>query len=175
MGWKKILVFYVLAALIGGGLYLEQRMKAPRVAVVDSEPPIIEFLASRIDRLELEGEGVDLRFERVEGRWVLVKPQGIDIGSDLVEALLDTLTTIPPVERLEGQNDNLEQFGLDPSLFVLDMFSEAESVASLAIGRRNPTRTAVYARVDGEGPVYLLGFNAQYYVELIVDEVEKAR
>jgi hypothetical protein len=175
MGWRRILVFYVLAGLIGGGLYLEQRMRSPNVAVDNAAPPIVEFLASRIDEVQLEGGGVDLRFERSEGRWSLVKPRGVDIGSDLVEALLDTLTTIPPVELLEGQSGNLEEFGLDPAQFVLAMFSEDEAVASVAIGIRNPTRTAVYARVDGDGPVYLLGFNAQYYIELIVDEMDKAR
>jgi hypothetical protein len=173
MGWRRIFVFYVLAALIGGGLYFEQRVRSPVIARENTAPPVVEFLASRIDVLKLEGGGVDLRFERADGRWSLVEPDGIDIGSDLVEALLDTLTTIPPVEILEGQDESLVQFGLDPAEFVLAMSSVGEPVASVEIGQRNPTRTAVYARVDGAGPVYLLGFNAQYYVELIVDEVER--
>jgi hypothetical protein len=175
MSWRRILVYYVLAALIGGGVYFEQRMQEPLVPRDLTATPIVEYLSSRIDALTLEGEGVRVIFAKSNGRWGVVEPSGIDIGSDLVDALLDTLTTIPPVEMLRDQSGNLGQFGLDSPRFRLELVSEGEDVAVVEIGRRNPTRTAIYARADGEGPIFLLGFNAQYYVDLIVSEVEDQR
>jgi len=172
MSWRRIAIYYILAALIGGAVYMEQRMREPSLPGDDTAPPIVEYLATRIDKLALEGEGVGVSFERTDGRWEVLEPSGVDIGSDLVEALLDTLTTIPPVEILRGQSDELGQFGLSSPRFSLELMSDGERVALVEIGQRNPTRTAVYARLDGDGPVYLLGFNAQYYVDLIVAEVE---
>jgi len=172
MSWRRIWLYYILAALVGGAVYMEQRMQAPSLPGDNTAPPIVEYLATRIDEVELKGEGVRVAFKRTDGRWKVVDPSGVDIGSDLVDALLDTLTTIPPVEILREQSADLGQFGLSSPRFSLELSSEGERVALVEIGRRNPTRTAFYARLDEDGPVYLLGFNAQYYVDLIVAEVE---
>ena len=57
MSWRRIVIYYISAALVGGALYMGQRMQAPSLPGDDTAPPIVEYLASRIDELALEGEG----------------------------------------------------------------------------------------------------------------------
>ena len=174
MSWRRILVYWVSAAALGGLLYLDWRADRPSV---DPEPagaaPIVEYLASRLDAATLRAEGRRLVFARSDGRWSVVEPPDVEIGSDLLDALLDTLTTIRPVEILADTGTPLSEFGLEPPQAVLGVGADGRPVAEIQFGSKNPTRTAVYARRDGQGPVYLLGLNARYYIELILDDVDR--
>jgi len=142
------------------------------------ETVVAPLVAPPVDRFDevLIARGADrLTFRRNDGRWEELTPAGLSVPSDLVAALLDTLSTIPPIERLAGEDAAAPEFGLVPAQTRIELRSGGSPVVEVDIGRRNPTRTAAYAAVAGKPEVYLIGLNAQYYLELIFDEVARQR
>ncbi len=175
MSWRSIAVYYAAAAVLGGYLWVTHRAsQAVEVAGTGEHvvAPIVEELASRLDRVDIDAGGVQVLLLRGEDRrWSVTRPPGIKISSDLVVALLDTLTTIPAIEVLPAENGDLAGFGLSPAEISVAISGAGKLIAELGIGKRNPTRTAVYAVRRGAAGVYLLGLNARYYLELILDEL----
>jgi hypothetical protein len=176
MSWRQVLCFWILALALAGWLYVDSR--APQPVAMEGEPALAPLVAQPADRFEevsISRGGDKLSFRREGGRWREVAPTDIDIPSDLVAALLDTLSTIPPIERLSGESSTAPEFGLAPPEVRIELRGSAAELLGVDIGRRNPTRTAAYATVTGATDVYLIGLNAQYYLELIFDEVARQR
>jgi len=176
MTWRHVIVYWALALALGGWLYVDSR--APDVAPVDAETALAPLVApplERFDEIAIERAADRLRFRREGGRWTEVAPADVIVPSDLVAALLDTLSTIPPIERLAGETTTAPEFGLAPAETRIELRSGGSVALAIDIGRRNPTRTAAYAAVAGGTDVYLIGLNAQYYLELIFDEVARQR
>ncbi len=103
----------------------------------------------------------------------MVPPNKI-VASDLVDALLESLEALPPVELVAEGAEDPARFGLDPPEVTLH-FATSTGNTSIALGARNPTRTAVYARRGGENRVYLIGLSARYYVDLLFEPGPIAR
>lgn len=173
MTWRSVIVYWVAAALIGGFVALGARRDAAAPPPPKALAPLVSLSPSRFDELTVKHGPDVISLARKDDRWVLVAPAGVHITSDLVEALLDTLASIPPVERLSTNAGSTAQFGLAPPEGQVSMRGSDGVTAAVDIGKRNPTGTAVYAALAGEDSVYLLGLNAQYYLELIFDEVAR--
>lgn len=176
MTWKHVVIYWALAVALAGWLYVDSR--APEVAPVGEETAVAPLIApplERFDEVSVARGPNELSFRREDGRWQEVTPAGVSVPSDLVAALLDTLATIPPIERLAGESTMAPEFGLVPPETRIALRSGGATVREVDIGRRNPTRTAAYAAVAGKPDVYLIGLNAQYYLELIFDEVARQR
>jgi hypothetical protein len=174
LSWRGVLVYWVLAAVAAGQLAVTLRNRqTPAEANVQVTAPIIETPAAAIDGIRIE-RGDDVREFRIEsGRWRAENPDQA-VSSDLIAALIDTLTTIPPVEILEAGTADPATYGLAPPQTVVRMVSGGEPLATVEMGNRNPTRTAVYAHRADVGQSYLLGLNAQYYLDLIFERAAAA-
>ncbi|MEE8310841.1 MAG: DUF4340 domain-containing protein [Candidatus Binatia bacterium] len=174
MTWRSVTVYWLLALVVGGNLYVEWRARNPvQVEVALPVAAIVIIEGAEIDGIVTTRGSLALGIRQVAGRWMLQSPPGLAVQSDLIEALVETVTSIPPVEIIEETGERMAEFGLEPALFTLRLDAGPRTLATIELGYRNPTRTAVYARVRGEARVYLLGLNAQYYVELIYEEVDK--
>jgi hypothetical protein len=169
MSWRAVAVYWALA--IAAVAQLGFALRGREVAVEESTQPtapIVEAAAAAVDQIRVQ-RGDDVRAFRIEsGRWQAETP-GHEVSSDLIAALIDTLTTVPPVEILEEGAEKAADYGLAPPRTVLRMASHGEPLATVELGDRNPTRTAVYARRPELRRSYLLGLNAQYYLDLIFE------
>jgi hypothetical protein len=176
MTWRHVLVYWLLAALVGGIVYIGVERDAAIPPPAPEIAPLVEISLSRVDAVTVRRGSAAIAFARESDRWVLKEPTGFTVTSDLVAALLDTLVSIPPIEKLSTDGRSSGPFGLSPpeAQVVLAVLSGSDAEATTVdIGSRNPTGTAVYAAIAGDDSVYLLGLNAQYYLELIFDEVAR--
>ena len=174
MSWRAIGTYYVLALVMGIYLFARFGFVGPEEPRPETTAvPLVAANAGAADRLLVTRDRLELEAEREGERWSLAKPVGLEITSDLVEAFLDTLTTIPPIEILPATPTSGNEYGLLPALTTIEISSGDELLARVKLGKRNPTRTAVYASKEGEEVVYLLGLNAQYYVELIFEDITR--
>jgi hypothetical protein len=174
--WRHVIAYWVLALALAGWLYADSR--SPEPTPVDAETIVAPLVAPPLDRFDevVLARGADrFIFRRTDGRWTQSAPAAVSVPSDLVAALLDTLSTIPPIERLVGESATAPQFGLAPAETRIELRSAGATALEVDIGQRNPTRTAAYAAVAGKPEVYLIGLNAQYYLELIFDEIARQR
>lgn len=174
MTWRSVAVYWVLATVVGTNLYAEWRARNPFEAeAVLPQAAIVVADSAPIDGVVATRGSLALDVRRVSERWTVQQPAGLQLQPDLIDALIDTLTTIAPVEIVEEAAGRGREFGLSPPLFTVRLDSGPRTLATVELGYRNPTRTAVYARLAGEDRVYLLGLNAQYYVELLYEEVDR--
>lgn len=173
MSWPRIALYYLLA--IGIGLYLQGEIRRlhPLAAVpVATTLPFVEAVAERVDRLRAEREDLSVEFRKREGRWVVTEPEGVTSPSDIVDAVLESLTSLPPIEVV-ADNSEHGQYGLNPPRIRVRIEAGGEILSTIAFGELNPTRTAVYAKKSGKEEIYLLGLNSRYYLDLVFENVRR--
>jgi hypothetical protein len=178
--WRSVLVYWLAAAAIATYLFQERRERAAFQPVVAEAPraPLVSASPESIDRVRVARGSTTIELVRTDGRWAVAPPSQAKLSSDLVDALIDTLASIPPAEVVSegsasgGEPASAVEYGLEPPHYRVALISGSEPVAEVELGQRNPTRTAVYARVAGEPRLYLMGLNAQYYVDLIFEQAD---
>lgn len=120
MSWSRIAIYYGLALALAVYLFGVQWMRAPEGTAESSRPgPLVQAAARDVSRVDLLRKRRRVRFERRDGRWQAVEPQGLSVTSDLVEALVDTLTRVPPIEVISLGTADPKPFGLAPPQTVI--------------------------------------------------------
>ena len=174
MSWPKVFVYYALAALLTFHLLGVVRERAGAVpAQTVSNTPFLEAVPERIDHVRMEKDSMVVVVERKEGRWVVTEPEGMAPPGDVVDAVLDSLTSLPPIEIVADGVEHEGQFGLIPPRARIRIEQQGELVSTIILGELSPTRTAVYAKRSGKEEVALIGLNAKYYIDLIFENVKR--
>jgi hypothetical protein len=176
MSWMRIALFYLVALVLTVHLRAvtdhesgaESEAKAPTA-------PFLEAVPERIDRVRLESSTLALQFEKKDGRWVTTEPEGLAPPGDVIDAILDSFATLPPIEIVSEGKDQGDQFGLVPPRMRIRIEQEGALISTVALGELSPTRTAVYARKSGSDDVALIGLNAKYYIDLVFENVRRQR
>jgi hypothetical protein len=177
MSWPRICFYYALAALLTFHLAGVARERA----AVSADPakaaatPFLEAVPERIDRVRMEKDGIAIVFERRDGRWVFTEPEGLSPPGDVVDAVLESFTSLPAIEIMEGGPEHEGQFGLVPPRARIRIEQQGALVSTIILGELSPTRTAVYAKKSGQDDVALIGLNAKYYIDLVFENVRRQR
>jgi hypothetical protein len=93
----------------------------------------------------------------------------------VIDAVLDSFATLPPIEIVSPGKDDENQFGLVPPRMRIRIEQGGELISTVVLGELSPTRTAVYARKSGSDEVALIGLNAKYYIDLVFENVRRQR
>jgi hypothetical protein len=128
-----------------------------------------------INAITISSGPESLRFQKTkDGKFYeLVAPQGKFVPHDLMDALVQLLTTAKSVEVVADNSTDLAQFGLDhpKSEMIVDGAGQAQPI-KIAFGNENPTHTAIYAQIEGVPKVFLLGQNLEYYQSLMFQWID---
>jgi hypothetical protein len=176
MSWMRIALFYFVALVLT--LHLRAVTDHESAAEAEAKAPTAPFLEAvpeRIDRVRLESSTLALQFEKKDGRWVTTEPEGLAPPGDVIDAILDSFATLPPIEIVSDGKDQEDQFGLVPPRMRIRIEQEGALISTVALGELSPTRTAVYARKSGSDDVALIGLNAKYYIDLVFENVRRQR
>ena len=176
MSWLRILLYLAVAAVLTFHLEGVQRQRsAVGAPVEESKLPFLEAVPERIDRVRVEQDDLAVQFERRDGRWIVTEPEGLAPPGDVVDALLETLTSLPAIEIVSDGVQHEGQFGLVPPRARIRVEQEGTLVSTIVLGELSPTRTAVYAKKSGKEEVALIGLNARYYLDLVFENVRRQR
>lgn len=174
MSWPRILLYYALAAALTFHLVGVARQREAAVAPAKAaDAPFLEAVPERIDRVRLESDEGAVQFERHDGKWVTTEPEGLAPPGDVIDAILESLTTLPPIEIVSDGIQHEGQFGLVPPRVRIRIEQGGELVSTIALGELSPTKTAVYAKKSGKDEVALIGLNAKYYIDLVFENVRR--
>jgi hypothetical protein len=103
----------------------------------------------------------------------LLVPAKAFIPQDLMQATAELLLGAKSVEVVAENNNDLKQFGLDqPSAVMLVQAPGQDKPIKITFGAENPTKTAIYAQIEGVPKVFLLGRSLEYYQDLMFQWVE---
>ena len=128
-----------------------------------------------IESITLKRGSEMLRYEKTaDGKlFQLVEPQGKFVPQDLMQALASLLISAKQVEVVAENSNDLAQFGLDhPRSEMTIGGTGTGQPIHIFFGAENPTRTAIYAQIEGIPKVFLLGRNLEYYQSVMFEWVE---
>jgi len=178
MTWKRIGLYYVLAAVFGTYFLVFEWRPNKRPGLVDPTAPVAvqqsHFLpGSREDIKEIIFKQGDVTILcRHDGqRWTVVEPSGLDIPSDLVTSFVENLTPTKEVIIIDKEPKDAAPYGLDqPNTTVIVKDKTGKEIATVSLGAQNPTSSAVYVRKDSSPQIYLLGQSVSYYAQLVFEK-----
>lgn len=174
MSWQRVAAIWAVLAVLAGIVVVVDRTAPPPAEDTPAPvgPPLLDASAASVTSVTFRKEGRVVRATRREERWETVEPADVKISSDLIEATIATLTEGQAAERLGDEPEyGLDAYGLDTPVATLEVvLGDANATPiTVAIGARNPTQTAVYARRNDQPAIYLVGMNLRYYIDLIFD------
>lgn len=173
MSWRRVALIYTCLTLLVLWVVVLDRTAPPPTpaAPVGAGPSLLEADAASVASATFRREGRVVRAVRQGEGWRVIEPAGVKIPPDLIAATIATLTAGQSAERLATEPDNdLAAYGLDAPATTLEIaLGTPAKPITVAIGARNPTRTAVYARRSDQPTIYLVGMNLSYYIDLIFD------
>lgn len=173
MSSRHAILFTLLIAILLPYYYFADRPEI-KEAMVKSEQESLLNLKS-VDSISLSRGDSKIRYEMTsDGRhYQVVEPQGKFIPQDLMQALVALLVNAKSVEVVSTNPNDLAEFGLDkPHGEILVQAADKAHPIDIYFGTENPTHTAIYARIEGNPKVFLLGKNLEYYQTLMFQWVE---
>jgi hypothetical protein len=157
-GGRRVLVLGLLACLLGGYTYwttpLTQGLNAP--AGARGERPVLEFAPERVTQIDLLFDEQHLVCQRTAGGWQQV-PDGKPLRQDVVDDFLTNLRKLVNLGEVEIDPTQLAEFGLQPPESRVVLTLEGEETRTLALGKRNPVQSSLYAQVNDSPQVVLVG------------------
>jgi hypothetical protein len=169
-----VVVFAVLAAFV---YMVEMRGDQAAPSEEEGRVSVFSFAASEATVLKVTDlateESVAVR-KQVGGAWRITEPFEAEGDDTRVEGLLDRLSGLQSTRIIEGEDVDLEAFGLaEPALRVEVGLEEGEREV-LLVGNENPAGYSRYAQHEGEERVYLVSLSTIGDLErLISDSPEK--
>jgi len=179
MTWRRIGIYYLLAVALGGYFFLfewepggERPIIAPQRVVTQSK--FLPISREEISELELHRDGATVVCRRDGEKWQVIEPAGAQVTSDLIVSFVENLTPEKEVQIMEEAAKDLTPYGLDQPRVTVTVRGK-NILATVLIGDRNPTGSAVYARKENSQQVVLLGSSVSHYEELIFETAGKKK
>ncbi|MGE0826067.1 MAG: DUF4340 domain-containing protein [Candidatus Binatia bacterium] len=178
MTWRRVGLYYLLAAVLGSYFFLFEWRPNKIAGLVDPDTALVQesrFLPiSRDDVHEfvLKRGNTALVFRRNGEQWTAIEPSDLDVPSDLLTSFVENLTPTKEVRVVDTNPKDPTAFGLNPPNTTIIVKNKAgKEIATVSLGSHNPTSSAVYARIEPAPEVYLLGYSVGYYAELVFEKV----
>lgn len=182
MTWGRIAVYYAVGLTLGAYFLLFEWRPGPGQAPprkTHGPAERYEFLPlsrDRIHGLELQRGDAKIVLQLDGGAWRVLKPSGAPITSDLISSFVDNLTPERAVPVIDDDPEDLSDYGLaDPASVISIMDAGGKKRATIFLGSRNPTNSAVYARKENSPEIVLLGYTVEFYSDLLFEAAKQEK
>ncbi len=154
---KTLLALAVLAAVWGGGVYWNRRLKK-RKATVAHRQKVLPLKTQQIESFTLTPRtGPAVSCARQKGKWEIVKPRPLPADATNIGGFLNSLTDATVHEVVEPHPAHLKDYGLDPPAETIEVTTDATPPTfTLLLGDSTPTDSGLYAQVAGKPAVFTL-------------------
>jgi len=171
LSWRTTIAYWVVFAVLGAYYVVFERRAPPPAEVQFVREKVLDVFSDDVTAITLRRDGNEIRCERREKRWQIVKPEGAKVPPDLVSALIENLTDKQEAEEINAapKPEELQAFGLTESSPELEVELTGGKKLSVKLGSRNPPQTAIYAKTNTSPRVLLVGVNVQYYADLLYE------
>jgi hypothetical protein len=157
---RSTLILLLVAVALGAAVYYVMRQDKARGTGRDSEEaskPAFDFKREDVSALTLTREGQTVRLENQSGKWQIVEPVKTEADEIAVDSLVGDLTGAT-VERTLVLTEGLRQgSGLESPAVTVEVKLKNGTQHKIALGKQDPTGAAVYAKLDQNQDVALVG------------------
>jgi hypothetical protein len=162
-----VVVFAVLAAFV----YVVEVRTEPQAPSEGESTSVFSFATSEATLLKV----TDLATEEsvtvsrgVGGAWRITDPFEAEGDDTRVEGVLDSLARLLSTRIIEGEDVDLEAFGLAEPALRVEVGLEGGESQVLLVGNKNPAGYSRYAQREGEERVYLVSSSTVGDLEQLV-------
>lgn len=165
-----VAVFAVLAALV-----LVVEMRGGQETALEEEGRVLVFSFEVEDAVTLEvadqrsNASVMVR-NWAAGMWRLTKPFEAEADAPRIEGLLGRLSQMQSTRVVEGEDLDLEAFGLAEPLLRVEIVLADGGSQVLLVGTRNPAGYSSYVQREGGDEVLLVGSSVIGDLERLISE-----
>jgi hypothetical protein len=152
-----VVVFAVLAVLV---YLVEVRGGQGTPADEEGVVPVFSFEVDQAILLKVTDLTADESVtvtKSPDGAWHMTEPFETEGDDTRVEGVLGRLSTLSSTRVIEGEDVNLEAFGLAEPTLRVELGLEGDESQVLLVGDENPVGYSRYAQREGEERVYLVG------------------
>lgn len=171
MTWRSTVAYWVIFAVLGAYYLAFERKPTPRSNTQFVREQVLHVFSDDVISVTLRRDGNEIRCERRDKRWQIVRPEGAKVPPDLVAALIENLTDKQQAQEINAapKPEDLVAFGLTQSSPSLEVEVTGGNKVFVKLGTRNPPQTAIYAQTSVSPRVLLVGVNVQYYADLLYE------
>jgi hypothetical protein len=157
-GGRSFLILLVVALGLGGYIYFVESKREPADLASAKKDKVFNSDSSKFEEVEVRAVSGDVTtLKKVNGLWEIAKPEALPTDSSEIGSLLSTLDTLEIQRIVDEHPANPAEFGLAPARFSVAFKVAGEpAMQRLEIGRKTPTGSDLYARVEGQPKVFLI-------------------
>ncbi|HVO99583.1 MAG TPA: DUF4340 domain-containing protein [Bryobacteraceae bacterium] len=157
---SRLLIAAVVLAGLSAALWWsnkkedEKNKKAPE----DKTPKILMLSQANISGMEIKKRsGEDTVLSRSDsGVWSITAPKAYPADQLAVETIVGASTNLSASRLLDENVTDIAGYGLAPAAVQVDFKMKDGKTTTLLIGDSNPAGNAVYAKVAGDGRLFLM-------------------
>ncbi len=147
-------VLAVLVVLVGAYIFAVDRPQAQRA---EEAKHLVRISKEAVTGITLESpKGTVEIARRGPSSWEITSPFRAPAASFGVSDLLDAVAGVVPQRSLGNPGHDLAAYGLDKPVARVTLRTARGRAVTLEVGKTSPVTTAVYARVEPGGAVYLV-------------------
>jgi hypothetical protein len=156
---KTLLALAVLAAVWGGSIYWNRRLKkASAKSTLAHRQKLFPLKSKDVESFTLRPrQGAAISCARQQGKWEIVQPRQLPADATNVGGFLNSLTGATVHEVVASHPASLKDYGLDPPAETIEITTDATPhTFTLLLGDSTPTNSGLYAQVAGKPQVVTL-------------------
>ncbi len=157
MNGKNTLILLILALGLGAFIYFYEQHQPGTKQSLEQGQYLLRFDRNDIRRITIKNSGEEIKLEKEDNQWRLVKPVKDAAASLPVDQILtsaETLRKEGTVERTDGKN-RLDEYGLKKPTVRLE-FDGDYAPPTLSFGREAAVAGKVYVRLGKEDTTYVV-------------------
>lgn len=162
MNKKKIgnllLLLVVLIVFLIGYVELKNYNQSKEKETEKTEAEkVVSVEASQINELTYTSNGETLQFVKNDGEWKYAQDVNFRLDTSYIETIINTVSNLEAERKLEGNTDNLSEYGLDSPAYSINIKEEDGTEITLYIGDSNSISGNYYCYRKDDSTVYMIG------------------
>jgi hypothetical protein len=154
---RSFVILLVIALGIGAYIYFVESRRDP--LETDAKTKVFAGLEpGTVEEIEITAESGEVtRIRKQDGDWQIVQPAGVPADSTKTSSIASTLESLEEQRVVSENASSLASFGLEPPRITVAFRKSGETdMRRLLVGRKTPTGSDLYAKVDGQPKVFLI-------------------
>ena len=158
-GGRSLLILLVVALALGAYiLFVENKTTPAGDTSAVKKDKVFTADSSKFEEINVKAEsGETTTLRKKNGVWEIVAPETMTADSGEIGQLLSNLESLEVNSVVDEKPADVKDFGLDPPRFTVGFKAEgAAAPMQLQVGKKTPTGSDLYARVEGQPRVFLI-------------------
>ena len=156
---RSFLLMLIVAAGLGSYIYFVEMKRDPTETTVTPRDKVFAVTPGTVEEVEITNDKAQVTRAAKKGdTWAIVAPTAMEADSNEVIQMVSQLETLERTKVIEENPSSAAPFGLEPARIRVSFKTTGDATPkALLIGNKTPTGGDLYAKVDGQPAVFLIG------------------